>query len=276
MNKNAITIKGLSEVSFSLVDSAKAERNQLLDESREIKTISDSFDAVTASDLFKRIQLLKKETETARKEVKGPIDEIAKSIQKIASEFIAPVQQEYERLRIMLGEYERMESDRRSKEEEAARKQAEEIHRVKIEEAKAEAARLEAENRKLMEEAQSQINAAKEKAKASGLDEKAAEIEVMTAIDEKQEELLSLRDEALDGVGRAVEATSKALTSSLGAGTGVRSRSSFEFTVDNYALLYASHPECVKMDSNKTVILALLKQGVKLPGVSSWQVNKAY
>jgi hypothetical protein len=276
MNTELVRTTGLSEVTLSIVPAAMLERDAILADAKEIVSITDVFEASNANDTFKKVQKLKKDVEAARKDVKKPVDEIAARIQEIARDFTAPIDLEYERLRILLGEYQRQENDRRRKAEEEARRQAEEIHRKEIEKARIETARLEEENRKLIAESYAKMEVAKKEAEANGLDGEAAADAVAAQIDAKQEELLTQRDEVNETAGRAVEATSAALTANLGPRCGAKSRKNIEFEVIDFKALYASHPECVKMEANTTLIKELLKQGIELPGVKHWITNKAF
>lgn len=222
-----------------LADDATPKRDEALTEARKIKTVEDAFDAECAADAMRQLKDLSRGVEDARKIVKEPVLKLGRQIDGLAKDFCEPLDAEYKRIGTLLGGYQRREKEKAEAAERKAREEAERIQR-------------EAENDVLRLKRDALANAKSE--------------EDIAAINQKA-------DEILDKAQIAAAETLAVSGPVKPKGTAVRTMLKFEVT--NIEALYASHPECVRLEPNGEVIRALIKYNRNIPGLRVWEETTA-
>jgi hypothetical protein len=236
-----------------------------------------------------------KRMEASRVEVKAPVLDLGKRIDKMASDFAAPIQAELDRVKRLVSDHHTKEAARIAEEnrkrEEAERKEREAAEKIRREEAaKAEAIyqaeqkaireAAAAEQAKLAEEAKKaeQVAKAAAKKKDDGLRamrEAAAQQErerieqLQEAARLESERQYKLATEERERVAAQQEAERIAEASKIIApivqakAEGVSSRKHWTFEVLNPIKVYAVHPEFCEIEIHASVIREAIKAGMR-------------
>ncbi len=232
----ALTLTGLQSAEIVIADEARAMRDKLLVEIREVTAVSDAFDADVAADVLKRATQLARGIEADRTTVKAPILALGKKIDALAKEITAELNDEIGRVSRVLGSYQLAEKQKAEAAERLARD---------------EARRIQAEAEKRAREA-----ARTAESDTEGL---AAASAIM---DQAAAKIVETR--------KAIVST----VAPKAAGTAVREDVCFEVT--DIVALYAARPELVNLEPNGTAIRAICKVNPKLqlPGLRHWTEAK--
>ena len=130
-----IKIEKMADVSLSVTPEAIQERDSLITELKDVTAVSNSFDLACATDRLRKAKALTNSVEKTRKEIKAPVIDLGKRIDKLADEYTASVNAEVVRINGMVSAYQ-AEQVRIQREEEAKRQA--EIRRIEEERIKAE------------------------------------------------------------------------------------------------------------------------------------------
>lgn len=228
----ALTLTGLQSAEIAIADEARAMRDKLLVEIRDITAVSDAFDADVAADVLKRATQLTRGIEANRTTVKAPVLDLGRKIDALAKEIVADLTVEIGRVSRVLGDYQIAEKRKAEAAERLARDEA----------------------RRIQAEAEQK---AREAAKAANSDTEAlaAASEIM---DTAAAKIVETR--------KAIVST----VAPKAAGTAVREDVCFEVT--DIVALYAARPELVNLEPNGSAIRAICKANPKLqlPGLRHW------
>lgn len=228
----ALTLTGLQSAEIAIADEARAMRDKLLVEIRDITAVSDAFDADVAADVLKRATQLTRGIEADRSTVKAPVLDLGRKIDALAKEIVADLTVEIGRVSRVLGDYQIAEKRKAEAAERLARDEA----------------------RRIQAEAEQK---AREAAKAANSDTEAlaAASEIM---DTAAAKIVETR--------KAIVST----VAPKAAGTAVREDVCFEVT--DIVALYAARPELVNLEPNGSAIRAICKANPKLqlPGLRHW------
>lgn len=232
----ALTLTGLQSAEIAIADEARAMRDKLLVEIRDITAVSDAFDADVAADVLKRATQLTRGIEANRTTVKAPVLDLGRKIDALAKEIVADLTVEIGRVSRVLGDYQIAEKRKAEAAERLARDEA----------------------RRIQAEAEQK---AREAAKAANSDTEAlaAASEIM---DTAAAKIVETR--------KAIVST----VAPKAAGTAVREDVCFEVT--DIVALYAARPELVNLEPNGSAIRAICKANPKLqlPGLRHWTEGK--
>ena len=235
---NALQIRNTESVSIQIVPAAFTMRQDVLDDSATIITVTTPVTQKAAVEAARAIASLLKAVETSRKEAKAPVLDLGQRIDATAKEFIKDVLAEEARLKRLLTDYEieqrrlAMEAERKRQEEERKLRAAEEARLAEIRR-REEAARRDA----MMAETEAQRIAA-ERAQAAA----AAERVVAAA------------------AARTVVAPVP-IQPVKAAGTIVRDEWNFEVT--DLAAFAAAHPELVEITVKRAAVLQKIRAGCR-------------
>ena len=258
---NPIAVRGVSAVQVEIAADAYARRKAVIeaaDFAPKAITCQDTRQEV--ADALAGVNRLLKEVESGRKEVKAPVLDVGRKIDTTAEEFSAPLAVAQKALQSVLtkdaeeqariareAEAKRQAELRRQQEEERAR-QAELDRQAR----EAEQARLAAE-RAAREAQNAEARAAAQEAARKASEESAA----LAAQKEKEAAAAKLEQAELM---RVPVAPVKA------AGTTVRTP--WTFDVSDIHALYRACPELVKLEVNRSEVLALIRTGTReIPGL---------
>jgi hypothetical protein len=213
---------------------AVTERDDLLERAGALETVTSEGSQSAVAEILKLVAKMLSDTEKDRKSAKKPFADIGKRIDEEVREYVETLAIEKTRLQGLLGAYQH-------KIEAAA---AEERRKQQ-----AEMARLEAEKRAKAKAAQDAIDAEQDEQKRVNM---AAEATLeQSNLTHKQANI------------QPAEATKA-------AGTTVRT--TWEFTVEDSAALYAARPELVDLVPRRGLIRMALEEG-SLPGVTAKKVT---
>lgn len=234
---NALQIRNTESVSIQIVPAAFTLRQDVMDDSATIITVSTPATQKAAIEAARAIASLLKAVETSRKEAKAPVLDLGQRIDAAAKEFIKDVLAEEARLKRMLTDYEieqrrlAMEAERKRQEEERKLRAAEEARLAEIRR-REEAARRDA----MMAENEAQRIAA-ERAQAAAAAERAA--------------AAAARPIAAPAPIQPVKA----------AGTIVRDEWNFEVT--DLAAFASAHPDLVDITVKRAAVLQKIRAGCR-------------
>lgn len=236
MSPTLLITPSLGEVEITAAQDARDVRDSLLVEAQTVQSVADRLDADSATSTLRAITAYAKAIETARTDAKQPVLEVGRKIDALAKELTEKVVSEGNRISRLVGSFE-----------------AEERR-------KAEAARIEAENRAADIARKAREEAAKAQQAAPTAE---AGIRKADAIVEKAiQEVVAVRQQA------------QAVAAPRTAGTQVREEVCFE--VHDIKALYAEHPELVMLEPNGSAIRAILRNApnLQLAGVRHWREQK--
>jgi hypothetical protein len=234
---NALQIRNTESVSIQIVPAAFTMRQDVLDDSATIITVTTPVTQKAAVEAARAIASLLKAVETSRKEAKAPVLDLGQRIDATAKEFIKDVLAEEARLKRLLTDYEieqrrlAMEAERKRQEEERKLRAAEEARLAEIRR-REEAARRDA----MMAETEAQRIAA-ERAQAAAVAERVAAAAARTVV------------------------APVPIQSVKAAGTIVRDEWNFEVT--DLAAFAAAHPELVEITVKRAAVLQKIRAGCR-------------
>lgn len=244
---SALTLTGIRETSVSISPKAEDTKQAALAEARDITTVNDEFAMACATDALRNLKQLTKEVEDARKAVKAPVLDLGRTIDGLAKEFLAEVEQESIRVNKLLNAY---AAEQRRIQMEAERKRQEEERRQREAAEKAERERLAAEAaaRKAEEDRQAAFDEHEEsqaKAQAAKATQEAAE-----AARQAEE------------ARKAQEAARQQIAPSFEKPKGMAIKTVKRFELTDIHALYAARPDLVRMEVNASAINAALRNGM--------------
>jgi translation initiation factor IF-2 len=234
---NALQIRNTESVSIQIVPAAFTMRQDVLDDSATIITVTTPVTQKAAVEAARAIASLLKAVETSRKEAKAPVLDLGQRIDATAKEFIKDVLAEEARLKRLLTDYEieqrrlAMEAERKRQEEERKLRAAEEARLAEIRR-REEAARRDA----MMAETEAQRIAAERAMACAEFDRAAA------------------------AAARPIVAPAP-IQPVKAAGTIVRDEWNFEVT--DLAAFAAAHPELVEITVKRAAVLQKIRAGCR-------------
>lgn len=203
---------------------------EALSKTKAVTEVTDAFTQQRAINAVAIAKGLMKEVQQSREEVKRPIIDIGKEIDKVAVEFCMPLTFEVTRIELLIAEFQRSEADRIEGE-----KQSRLAQQLKEQQ---ETLRLQREQ----QEATDRLAKATTKAARELAEKTAHEIAVQQAELE---------------INQQEQASNEITTAPKVEGGSVRK--TFDFEVVDIAALYAKHPDCVKMEPKKREIAVLIE-----------------
>lgn len=289
MNNDILKLAGIGETHLSATDSARTERDRLLELSSGVTTISSADEAEAAARAMRALKGFTRQIEDSRVTVKQPILDLGKRVDGLARELTSDLEAENTRLSRMLGAW---QAEERRKEEEAQRKAREEEERIyreaqEKERQRQEAVRLEEEKKAAEEgariaeleakEASLKTKAARERAEAEA--EAARERAALEADQRKQDEERAAQERHEQTQASMVQARIAGNQIVAKKPPGVATRLEIEYEVTDIVALYEAAPYLVKMEPNVSALKAALKglqSGQNLPGVRHWETAKTH
>lgn len=244
-----ITLTGAENI--RIIPSGQSLRAEALQKTKQVTVVNDAHSQAAAIGAVAIAKGLLKGVEQSRKEVKAPLLELGKELDRVATEYCQPIHMEVNRLELLIAGFQEVEAKRVEQERQAQLQlQTEEMReKLRLEEAQRKAA-LEAENAKTKKQREAAQKAAEELAIQQ------AELEIQA--------------------GEA--ASNEVITAAKAEGASVRK--TFDFEVTDIVALYAAFPQCVKMEVKKQavrdVIEVLQRQGkpLDIPGVKLTESTK--
>lgn len=259
---SALVVAGMSGVGVTINAEAYNRRQVAIENARDVVRINNALDATLAAESMRELSALSSTVEKSRVEVKKPVLEIGRTIDKAATDFVTPIHTERERLGALLTSYE-MEK-RRIAEEAERQRQAEERRRQ--EEERRRIAAAEAEARKAREAVEAAERAAME---ADNAEQRRAHFEALRQAETARVEAEALRQK------REAEAASRQAMAAVAiperiAGTTLQQPWTFE--VVDIRALYAACPDLCEVNARRSAVLALIRSGTReIPGLRIFQ-----
>lgn len=236
-----------------------------------------------------------KRMEASREEVKSPVLDLGRRIDKMARDFSGPMQDEYDRVKKLVSGHQEREAARIAEEnrkrEEAERKEREAAEKVRREEAAAAEAKYQAEQRAIREAAAAEQARLAEEARKAEVAAKAAtkkkddgmkalreaaaqaERERVTAAQEaariESERQMAVAQEERSRIAAKQEAERIAEASRVSVpvvqakAEGVSSRKIWKYTINSPSQVYAAHPEFFTLVESKATINAAIAAGLR-------------
>lgn len=233
-------VPSLGDSSVSLLETAKARRDELLVQASEVKTVTDGIDAANAIAVLRDLTEFKKLVKADHTAVKAPVLEISRQIDAVAKDLVLKIEAEAGRIERVVGAY---EAEQRRKAENAKREAEEKARRI-ADEAK----------RKLQEE------------QRAAMREEKTEEEVVRASDTiiatAQKEIVQVQQVAAN------------LTPTKPQGSALRTKTCFEIT--NIDAFFLERPDLCTIEPNKAAINAILRANpnLKIAGMRTWEESK--
>jgi hypothetical protein len=231
MDAQIIRTQGLDGVTVDLHPDCHATRAAILQRSAQIVEVVDELDADLAMDAIRDINGHLKAVEACRKEVKAPVLELGKAIDRAAAEHVAALETEKQRIERLSSGY--IAAQRRAREEAEAK------------------ARMEA--RRLMAEAEEARRKAEEEARAAGHNEQAI-AHVVTQV-------------TIDAAKAAQEVQAEARAAHV-VPKGVGIRTKVHFKILDERAMHAARPDLFSPDESK--IRKAIGLTHKIPGLQVW------
>lgn len=236
-----ITKLEIDETQIEIIPEAYLARDAAIHKAELVTTVEDAFEAQSASTAMHALNEIVKGMEVSRKDAKAPALQAGRSIDAIAKDFIASAQTELTRVKRLLGEYQRVEAEKKRKAEAEARRK-EQAERAAFEQAERE--RIQKEN-----------------AGRTG-----------TLIKD-----LKKNAEQFD---KSVAKIKQDAAQSHAAVKGVRVKTTLKFRVIDEKALMKAHPELFTPDDKKIRAALKLRSELNLstqiPGLEVWEESKAY
>ena len=117
-----ITKLEIDETQIQIIPEAYLARNVAIHKAMLVTTVDDAFEAQSASTAMHALNEIVKGMEVSRKDAKAPALQAGRAIDAIAKDFIASAQTELTRVKRLLGEYQRVEAEKKRKAEAKARR----------------------------------------------------------------------------------------------------------------------------------------------------------
>ena len=138
-----ITKIEIDETKIEIIQEAYLDRDAAIHKAELVTTVEDAFEAQSASTAMHALNEIVKGMEASRKEAKAPALQAGRAIDAIAKDFLSSAQSELTRVKRLLGEYQRVEAEKKRKAEAEARRK-EQAERAAFEQAERE--RIQKEN----------------------------------------------------------------------------------------------------------------------------------
>jgi len=138
-----ITKIEIDETQIEVIPEAYLARDSAIHKAELVTTVEDAFEAQSASSAMHALNEIVKGMEASRKDAKAPALQAGRAIDAIAKDFLASAQKELTRVKRLLGEYQRVEAEKKRKAEAEARRK-EQAERAAFEQAERE--RIQKEN----------------------------------------------------------------------------------------------------------------------------------
>tara|TARA_B100001063_G_scaffold246749_1_gene287397 strand:- start:452 stop:1150 length:699 start_codon:yes stop_codon:yes gene_type:complete len=138
-----ITKIEIDETQIEIIPEAYLARDTAIHKAELVTTVEDAFEAQSASTAMHALNEIVKGMEASRKDAKAPALQAGRAIDAIAKDFLASAQSELTRVKRLLGEYQRVEAEKKRKAEAEARRK-EQAERAAFEQAERE--RIQKEN----------------------------------------------------------------------------------------------------------------------------------
>lgn len=138
-----ITKIEIDETQIEVIPEAYLARDSAIHKAELVTTVEDAFEAQSASSAMHALNEIVKGMEASRKDAKAPALQAGRAIDAIAKDFLASAQTELTRVKRLLGEYQRVEAEKKRKAEAEARRK-EQAERAAFEQAERE--RIQKEN----------------------------------------------------------------------------------------------------------------------------------
>lgn len=292
MNTNStITVTGLDLMARATADDARAARDLILKSvSMSAQMVTSVEDAARAAELLKEIKGFTRSIEAERSRVKGPVIELGKKIDALASELTAELETRATDISRKIGAFQaeqnRLAEIAREKalaEERRLREEAERVEREAQEKVRREAEAAAAKARKEAEEiaakAAKAARARSEAGRAKAEQEAAAAASRAKA--EAQEAEKRAADEAQkrrEQLAAQVVADREKADAVAVRPTGTVTREETKFEVMDVMALYQYNALLVTITPNETAIRGVLKANPKIimPGVRFWKETKTF
>jgi hypothetical protein len=240
---------------LSFTETAIVRREAALAASALVGQVRDSGQQDQAVLAQRQLAELQREIEAARKQVKGPVLDLGREIDRVASEFLADVVDEVTRISAALGDYQALEMKRQQAAERAARLEAERIERERREQEERVAEQIERER-------QAALAAAKSHEEIDRIEREAA--------DRQRDE-----QERLEREARLQQLAALSTIKQPDRAEGQSVRQDWDFEVVDVWALARMHPGCVEVKPRRREIIDLLRTGNTLAGIRAFQVVKS-
>ena len=240
-----ITLKNVDALQIDIVQTLREQRDTILEDAAEIRSVGDEFSESIAVESLRSIKSMLKMVDNDRKDVKKPINDFAKLIERTCDEFTARLNQEAVRIGTLLN---RFAVEKQLKAQEEERKRQDEVNRLAAEKQRLlneeAAARRKEDEARLLQDAPAQVEQAKE-------ERKEITREIKTIV--KQE----------------IQTAAAPIVAAKPEGTGLRKNPQFEIL--DAAKLYAAKPELVGLVPKTFEINAAIRAGLtEAPGIRIW------
>lgn len=298
--ENSLIIASTRQLpTFELNTFAKEAKTRALEKSALIARVTDHDSKVLAVRAQEELKRQINAIEKARKELKEPILDAGRKLDKLCASESLELEKEFGRVSNVVKEFDDAERRRVAEEERLQREELARIEREKQAELKRiadEQAAQEAEARRIQEEADRKVREAQEAAAKLAAEAKnkeqreaaerarlKAESEAKAADAERERQAAQMRE-----LAAASAAKSAAIEEQAAAAAYVESRpiemtrvagqvtkTDWEITVTNPYELAKYHPDCVKIEPLLTPIKAALNEGRTVKGIRAEKVIKA-
>jgi len=240
---------------LAFTDVAVVRRNAALEASALVGRVTDSGEQDRAVQAQIQLDTLRREVEAARKAVKAPVLDLSREIDRVASEWLAEVEDESLRVSRLVADYQAAEIKRREAAERSARLEAERIERERREQEEAVAQQIERERQAALAAATS--------------------IEQQDEIDRVACERQREEQERLQADARRQQMELVAAIKPPDRAEGQSVRQDWDFEVVDIWQLARMHPACVEVKARRSEILGLLRTGHTLAGIRAFLVVKS-
>ena len=238
-NSQLLTVSNVETIHISIDPEANARKRGAIELSKGITECDDQFTAGLTGEYIKTLNALLREAESSRKDVKTPILEVGRQIDRVAKEYSKELQEERERLKKLANVYVRRLEDEKA---ERVRKEREELAEKE---------------RKAREFAEKSTAAMDNKAPENFADTANAAITREQAV-----------KDAADANARIAELEKQ----KPGGSVGFSTRKRWDYEIENLLELFHHHPELVELTPKRAAILADLKAGKTIRGIKAKEI----
>jgi flagellar biosynthesis GTPase FlhF len=256
-----IHVSGVGAVVVTLTSDAFTQRQNVIDDARMVRVVSDAFGQESAVEALRSIKALLSGVEKARVQVKAPVLALGKRIDSAASEYGVDLEREAARLTGLLTAYE-TEQRRIAAEAEAKRRAEEEAKLAAAR--KAEQERIAAER-----EAQRQRDEADRKARESANAEERAAARAAAEKAQAEADRIAAERQKADLAARVEAAQAMMPIAAPQRVAGQVVQDVWTFDVLDVRALAAACPDLVTITPKRADIIALIRAGTReIPGLA--------
>lgn len=272
---NALITRDDAALKVAFTESAEAMKQQALQAAAMIAVVSTPEQQAEAVRAQQELAQWLSQVEKARKACKEPILDFGRAIDKAAREHTEEGAIEAARLAALVGSYVQLEQAKAAAAEKARRLEEERIEREK-QDAILKAAREAAEKQRVLDQAAAAARKAEQDAK-----DEAARIEATrrrVELEEAKAKATAASHDEFDAIAeRAAEQVKELppITFAPSRAAGQRVTNDWEVTVTDIWLLARHHPNCVNIEPRMSEIKDLLKGGTTPKGVIAKPIVKA-